>query len=187
MYTQAEYLAALEKVRAEFDARTGGSSKMMTFQETNDFRRFAMSQTNLHSGDLTAEQAAWKTLYHALTDELRKTDPETMAKVESLEAEMEALEAVRDAVKEKIQAHPHDYGFRVPLGFLIVGVLIGWFREGTVWSILVCAFASWVAGMLFSIFVTRSAYVQSVVAIKLNRIGFNRIAHWLYNRSLTIT
>jgi hypothetical protein len=185
MYTDAEFAAALEKVQSEFEARTGGGSKT-TFKETNDIRRFAKSQTDLRSDDLTAEQAAWKLLYNSLTEELRKADPQMMAQVEALEAKIEALEAVRDAVQRKTQARPHDYGFRVPLGFLIVGGLIGWLRNSTLWSIVACAIASWIVGMLFSIFVMDSANVQSIAAINLNRIGFKRIANWLYNRALTV-
>ena len=120
MYTDAEYLSALERMKADFEERSGGATNL-TFKETNDIRLHAKSLTDLDSDDLTADQAAWKVLYDSLTEELRRIDPELMAQIEPLEARVDALKAVQGAITAKLEAHPHDYGFRVPLVFLIVG------------------------------------------------------------------
>ena len=62
MYTETEFATALEKVKAEFETRTGGSCSL-SFRDTNDFRMYAKSRTDIRSDDLNAEQAAWKLLY----------------------------------------------------------------------------------------------------------------------------
>ena len=184
MYSEEEFVA-LEHVKAEFADRVAGRPQL-TIQDTFEIRQYAKSRTDLGSGNLTAEQAAWKALFTGLTEQLRETAPEVMAEVEPLERKADDLHSLQTAMLEKLKAHPHDYGFKVPCGFLIIGALLGWFRDPSVWSMMVCGIVSLIAGFLFSIFLANSATVQSAVAIRLNQIGLERIAQWLYKRALTI-
>ena len=185
MYSEQEFAAALEHVKAEFAARVAGKPQL-TIQDTFEIRQYAKSRTDLGGDDLTAEQAAWKALFRSLTDQLRETAPEMMAEVEPLERKADDLHSLQTAMHEKLKSHPHDYGFGVPFGFLIMGALLGWLRVPSLWAIMVSGIVSLIAGFLFSIFVADSATVQSVLAIRLNKIGLERIAQWLYKRALTI-
>ena len=185
MYTEDEFAAALQNVKAEFAAKVGARPQL-TVQESMEIRDYAKSRTHLGSHDLTAEQAAWKALYDGLTEELRKSAPDVMAEVEPLERQMDSLQSLQGLMKTKLEAHPNDLGYRVPTGFLIVGGLIGWFINSSVWSVVVSGFASWIAGVLVAVFVTDSAKVQSDLAIRLDRVGWKRTAHWLYTSALTI-
>ncbi len=151
-----------------------------------ELREYAKSRTAFPSDDLTAEQAAWMVLYGSLTDQLRKTAPEMMRQVEPLEEKISVDEALRDAIASKLKASPTDHKFKVSFGFLIVGCLIGWFLSVGIWVILLVGFVSWIAGVLFSVFALDNPYVQSVIAIRLNRLGLKRLAHWLYDRALTL-
>lgn len=151
-----------------------------------ELREYAKSRTAFPSDDLTAEQAAWMVLYGSLTDQLRKTAPEVMRQVEPLEEKISVDEALRDAIASKLKASPTDHKFKVSFGFLIVGCLIGWFLSVGIWVILLVGFVSWIAGVLFSVFALDNPYVQSVIAIRLNRLGLKRLAHWLYDRALTL-
>ena len=185
MYSEEEYAVAFEQVKAEFAAKVAGRSRL-TIKDTFEIRQYAKSRTDLDGNDLTAEEAAWKTLYLSLSEQLRETAPDLMAEVEPDEQRVDGLQSLQNAIGDKLVAHPKDFGFKVPLGFLLVGALIGAFRALSLSSIVVCGFASLVAGLLFSIFAADSARVQSEIAIRLNRLGFPRIAHWLYERAITI-
>ena len=105
---------------------------------------------------------------------------------ERLLARRDELLRLRQAMMEKLKAHPRDYGVRVWWGFAIIGVLVGWIRAASIGSVLRYGFAFWIAGMFFSVFALDSAEVQSKLAIALNKIGARRIAEWLYERALTI-
>jgi hypothetical protein len=185
MYDDTELAAALQQAKGEFLSKTAGKSAL-TVEETYELREYAKSRTAFSSDDLTAEQAAWMVLYEDLTDQLRKTAPEMMRQVEPLEEELHVQEALRDAIASKLKASPIDHKFTVSFGFLIVGCLIGWFLSVGIWVIFLVGFVSWIAGVLFSIFALDSPYVQSVIAIRLNRVGLKHLARWLYDRALTL-
>jgi hypothetical protein len=185
VYTEDEFTAALQTVKAEFAAKVGARPQL-TIEETMEIREYAKSRTDLVSHNLTAEQAAWNALYDGLTEELRSTTPDVMAEVEPLEKQMASLQSLQTLMKAKLDAHPNDFGYRVPLGFLIVGGLIGWFINPSLWSVIGSGLASWIAGMFVAVFVTDSAKVQSDLAIRMNRVGLKRTAHWLYTRALTV-
>jgi len=173
VFTNDELAVALQNVRAEFASKVAGQPQL-TVQQAIDIREYAKSRTDLDSGNLSAEQAAWKTLYESLTEELRKSAPDTMAEVEPLERQMDSLQSLQNLMKAKLDARPNDLGYRVPIAFLIVGGLIGWFVNASLWSVAVCSIASWISGILFALFVTDSAQVQSDLANRMKALGWNR-------------
>src|SRR6266567_4877509 len=156
-----------------------GNKSELTVHAIYKLREYAKSRTSLRSADLTAEEAAWKFVYYSLTDTLRQNAPEMMTQVEPLEATVQTDQDLADAIEAKLKACPNDYGFKVPCGFLMVGGLIGWIRSG-VWSVVPYGIVFCIAGLLFSIFAMDSAIVQATVAIRLHRLRFKGIAHWLY-------
>src|ERR1039457_6916739 len=128
------------------------------------------------------EQAIWKSLYDGLTEELRKSSPESMAEVEALEGRRNDLQDLQQTMAAKLKVRPHDLGVRVWWGFVIIGMLVGWMRSPEVESALLYGLLFWVAGMCFCIWAIDSAEVQSKIAIFLNkRFGEKQISAWLMN------
>lgn len=181
-----DFGAVKERVLAEFATR-GFGSKALSFKEAMELREYAGVRTHLHSENLTMEQAIWKSLYEGLTEELRKSSPESLAEIESLEKGRDNLQDLQKILAAKLNARPHDLGIRAWWGFIIIGLLVGWMRSSDVWLILLCGLAFWIAGMFFCIFAIDSAEVQSKIAIFLHRrLGEKRISAWLMHRALTI-
>jgi hypothetical protein len=176
-----ERLAALERVNAELEKRLG---EMPTVQQIYEVRRYAASLTNLHSENLTAEQAAWKVAYESMTDALRKAAPDLMAEVEPLEEEINAAQNLTSAMKASLAAHPHDQGFRVLYAAFMIGAIIGWTHSNNIAGSLLDGLLAGLAGLFISIFILDSPYVQALLGIWFNRIGFKRLGAWLYSRSL---
>jgi hypothetical protein len=174
------------RVLAEYYVKVNGRSAL-TFQESMELREYVKSRTDLHSDNLTMEQVIWKSLYDGLTEELRKSSPDSMAEIETLEKRRDNLQDLQGMMAEKMKARPHDLGIRAWWGFVIIGLLVGWMRSSDVWSILVFGLAFWIAGMFFCIFVIDSAEVQSKIAIFLyHKLHMKGVANWLYNRALSI-
>src|SRR4051812_20004647 len=124
MYGKEEFAAAIERVMAEYAAKVAGRPKL-TIQDTFEIRQYAKSRTDLGCCDLTAEQAAWKALFVSLTEQLRESAPDLMAEIEPAEQKADDLQSLQTTIQEKLIADPHDYGFRIPFGFLIIGGLVG--------------------------------------------------------------
>jgi hypothetical protein len=181
-----DFDAAKTRVLAEYYVKVNGRSAL-TFQESMELREYVKSRIDLHSDNLTMEQAIWKSLYDGLTEELRKSSPDSMAEIETLEKRRDNLQHLQGTMVEKMKACPHDFGIRAWWGFVIIGLLVGWMRTSDVWSILVYGLAFWFAGMFFCIFAIDSAEVQSKIAIFLyHKLHMKGVANWLYNRALTI-
>ena len=181
-----DFEAVKKRILAEFAAQ-GFGDEMLSFQKAGQLREYAKARTDLRSTQLTMEQAIWKSLYDGLTEELRNSSPDSMAKIESFEKERDELENLRTVMSAKIKARSHDFGIRAWWGFVIIGLLVGWIRSSDLWSMALYGFAFWVAGMFFCIFALDSAAVQSSIAIFLHhRLGEKRISNWLYSRALTI-
>ena len=177
---------AKERILAEF-ADQGFRDRALSFQKAMELREYAKARTDLHSDNLTMEQTIWKSLYDGLTEELRKASPDSMADIEALEKKQDDLKNFQELMSAKMKARPHDYGTRAWWGFVIIGLLIGWMRSSSLFSVLLHGLGFLVAGMFFSIFVLESAEVQSKLAIFLfHRFGEKRVSNWLYNRALTI-
>lgn len=119
-------------------------------------------------------------------NEPQNSPPASAEEMKSLEARRTELLSLQEAMAAKSKARPNDFGVRAWWAFVIIGLLIGWMRAATVWSILLCGLAFWVAGIFFCVFVLDSAEVQSKIAISLHRLGEGRISKWLYQRALTI-
>lgn len=92
MYKNTEFAAALERIRAEVRAKF----PLITVDEALRFREYAKSHTDLHSDELTAEQAAWKFTYGEFTKTLRQDVPDVIKEVER----REFLAALADAKAE---------------------------------------------------------------------------------------
>jgi hypothetical protein len=181
-----EFDSATERVLAEF-ATKGFGTEPLSFKQGMELRAYAKARTNLHSDNLTVEQAIWKSLYEGLTEELRKSSPESMAQIEALEERRDNVEALQQMMAAKRNAHPHDFGIRVWWGFVIIGLLVGWMRSSDLRAIPLYGLAFWIAGMFFSIFALDSAEVQSKIAIFLyHSLRERHISEWLYHRALTI-
>ena len=181
-----DFGAVKERVLAEF-ATKGFGSKALPFEEAMELREYAKARTHLYSDSLTMEQAIWKSLYEGLTEELRKSSPESLAEIESLEKRRDSLQDLQKMMAAKMNARPHDLGIRAWWGFIIIGLLVGWMRSSDVWSTLLYGLAFSIAGMFFCIFAIDSAEVQSKIAILLHhRLAERRISAWLMHRALTI-
>ena len=175
-----------ERILAEF-ATQGFGDEALSLQKSLGLREYAKARTDLHSDNLTTEQAIWKSLYDGLTEELRKTVPDTMAGIESLEKRRDDLLNLQKIMAIKMEARPHDFGIRAWWGFVIIGLLMGWMRSSGVLSLALYGFLFWIAGMFFCVFALDSPEVQSKIAIFLHhRLGEERISNWLYHRALTI-
>ncbi len=182
----ADFDATKDRVLAEYYAKVKGRTAL-TFHESMELREYVKARTDLHSDNLTMEQAIWKSLYDGLTEELRKSSPDSMAELEALEERRDNLQNLQGVVAAKMKARPHDFGIRAWWVFVIIGMLVGWMRPSDVWSILLYGLGFWTAGMFFCIFAIDSAEVQSKIAIFLHhKLHMKSIAHWLYNRALTI-
>jgi hypothetical protein len=176
-------LAAHGQANPELESPFCGHS--LTVQQAYEMRRDIASKTDhLHSDNLTPEQEARKLLHEGLTNALREAAPEIMANVEPLEEEMRNLENLKRLMEASMAAHPHDQGFQVLYGGLVLGAVIGWLRSKTIEDALVDGVLGGLAALFCSIFVLDSPYVQSVLGISANRIGLKQLGHWLYSRSL---
>lgn len=181
----SEYDAALGSVLAEFNGKFAGK-KQLDLKDLCEFRRYAKSCTDLHAEDLTPEEAAWKTMYQFLTAELDKMAPGLLREIEPHLNHLHNIDKLQEMMEAKLKARPHDLGFKVSWGFLIGGLLVGWLRSSDAASAFLYGLIFWIAGLLFSIFVLDSAFVQSVIAIGLGKIGLQAISNWLYWRAVTI-
>jgi hypothetical protein len=183
---QKDLEAVKATILAEFNAQ-GFGDEPLSFRKAMELREYAKARTDLHSENLTMEQAIWKSLYEGVTEELRKASPEWMTEIESLEKRRDYLSKAQAAMSPKLKANPHDFGVRVWWGFVIIGVLVGWMRGLTFRYMAVFGFVFWIAGLFFCIFALDSAEVQSKLAIFLShRLGARRISLWLYKRALMI-
>jgi hypothetical protein len=119
-----------------------------------------------------------------MSDEPDNPSPDSTAEIERLEAQRDELLRLQVAMTAKLKARPNDYGTRVWWGFVIIGLLVGWIRASSFWSILVYGWVFWIVGMFFCIFALDSAEVQSKIAISLHKLGEVPISKWLYQRAL---
>jgi len=181
----SEYDAALRSVLAEFNAKFAGKEQL-DLKDLCEFRRYAKSCTDLRAEDLTSEEAAWKTMYQFLTAELEKMAPGLLREIEPHQNHLDNLDKLQEMMEAKLKARPHDLGFKVSWGFLIGGFSVGWLRSSNVASILAYGLSFWIAGVLFSMFILDSGFVQSVIAIGLGKIGLRAISNSLYWRAVTI-
>ena len=62
---------------------------------------------------MTPEQTAWKVLYDSMTDQLRDAAPDTMREIAPFEKAIELDETLAKSIRAKLDASPHDYGFRI--------------------------------------------------------------------------
>ena len=95
------YEAAKERVLAEYYAQVNGRTSL-SFKETIELRDYAKARTDLHSDDLTPDQVIWKKLHEGLTEELRKSSPDSMAEIEQLEKERDNLQGLQDMMAAKM-------------------------------------------------------------------------------------
>jgi len=184
--TNTDFDLTKQRVLAEYHSQVNGRVAL-TFPESIEIREYAKARTVLHSGNLTMEQAIWKSLYDGLTEELRKSSPASMAEIEALEKQRDNLQDLQVMMAAKLKARPHDFGIRVWWGFVVVGLLVGWMRSSDIWITLRYGLGSWIAGTFFCVFAIDSAEVQSKLAIFLHRrLRMKRLANWLYDRAVTI-
>jgi len=185
VYTDEEYAIALASVSAQAEEKLGGPLRSTyPLEKIIDLRSYAKSRTSLESEPLTAEQAAWKVMFSSLTELLRTNAPELLAKLDEFEQKNDALESLEYALQHYKAAHPHDYGFTVAVGFMIVGGLLGFLRSPGIGSVLFSGVVSWIAGLLFSIFVMNSAAVQIRIGFKLEGTVLTRLGRWLIYHAL---
>src|ERR1700722_16671959 len=186
MYTEAEYAAALARARADAEEVLGcpiGSD--IPADKAVELLRYAYERTDLSAKNLGADQAAWKFLYTEVKEALRRADPKAAEAVDGVEERLGQLSLLEKALEARQRANLADWGFRVPLGFMIVGSLVGFFRSGDLASIIVGALVSWFAGLTFSIFVLDSADVQLPLGMRLiGKPGLNGLGGWLCKRPL---
>jgi hypothetical protein len=124
---QKDLEAVKARILAEFNAQ-GFGEEPLSFRKAMELREYAKARTDLHSENLTMEQAIWKLMYDGVTEELRKASPEWMTEIESLEKRRDDLSKAQAAMPAKLKANPHDFGVRTWWGFVIIGVLVGWIR-----------------------------------------------------------
>jgi hypothetical protein len=186
MYTDEEYVAAVDRVWIEAEAVLGCPLRSnLPVNKVVDLLRYSDERTDLYAKNLTADEAAWKLLYTQTKEVLGATDPKLVAAIESNERKVHSLKVVGKALKARQKADLSDWGFRVPLGFLIVGALIGFFRSPDLVSVAVGGVMSWLAGLLFSIFVLDSADLQISFGMRLlGKPGLTRLGVWLVSRPL---
>jgi len=175
-----------QRVLAEF-ASQGFGTAPLSFEKAIRLRAFAKVRTHLDQKNVAMEQAIWKSLYDGLTEECRKSSPESMREIEELERRKDDLLNFKAAMDVRLNSHPRDFGVQVCMGSLIIGILVGWVRSSTIFLILVHGLAFFTGGIMFCIFALGSAEVQSKISILLYRgVGDNRISYWLYRRALSI-
>jgi hypothetical protein len=177
--------ASFRSVWAEFTAKFAGKDQL-DVKDLCEFRRYAKSCTDLNSENLTSEEAAWKMMYEYLTAEVEKIAPGLLKEIQPHHDELDNIERLQEMITAKLKARPNDLGFKVSWGFLVVGPLVGWLKSSDFALTLLHGLAFWVAGLLFSILILDSAFVQSVTGICLGKIGLRAISNWLSWRSLTI-
>src|SRR5215831_14069629 len=68
---QKDLEAVKATILAEFNAQ-GFGDEPLSFRKAMELREYAKARTDLHSENLTMEQAIWKSLYDGVTEELRK-------------------------------------------------------------------------------------------------------------------
>lgn len=106
------YEAAKERLLAEYYAQVNGRTSL-SFKETIELRDYAKSRTDFHSDQLTPDQVISKMLCEDLTEKLRKSSPDSMAKIEQIEKERDTMQGLQEMMAAKMEAYPHDYGVRV--------------------------------------------------------------------------
>jgi hypothetical protein len=183
--TDSAFGASFRSAWAEFNAKFA-DKEQLNVKDLCEFRRYAKSCTDLHSEDLTPEEAAWKMMYEFLTAEVETIAPGLLEQVQPHHEHLDNIERLEEMIDAKMKARPNDLGFKISWGFLIAGVIVGWLRSSDFALTLLHGFVFWVAGLLFSIFMLGSAIVQGVTGDWLGKIGLRAIANWLRYRSLTI-
>jgi hypothetical protein len=181
-----DFALTKQRVLDEYHSQVNGRVAL-TFPESMELREYSKARTDLHSVNLTMEQAIWKSLYDGLTEELRKSSPASMAEIEALEKRRDNLQNLQEMMAAKMKIRPHDYRIHVWWGFAILGIMVGWIRSSSILITLLHGFAFWLAGTLICVFALDSAEVQSTLAIFLHRrLHMAGLANWLYNRAVTI-
>lgn len=186
MYADEEYAAAVDRAWSEAEVILGAPmDSNHPVEKVVEVLKHASFKTYLYSDDLTADEAAWKLLYNELLKGLRAANPDLAAKIDEIQEKNRPVAVVQRALEARQKANLTDWGFRVPLGFMIVGGLIGFFRSPDLRSVIVGGLVSWFAGLLFSIFVLDSADIQIKWAFRLHgKPGLTWIANWLFSRTL---
>ena len=100
-----DFDAIKKRVLAEF-ATKGFGSEALSFKKAMELREYAKARTDLHSENLTMEQAIWKSLYDGLTEELRKSSPDSMAEIEALEKKRDNLVNLQEMIAARLKARP---------------------------------------------------------------------------------
>jgi hypothetical protein len=182
MATEQEISEAAAKATAE--AVLGGSLRAThSLMKLVELRVHAKSKTDLRASELSAEQTVWKAIYESVTNLIRQTDPSALENADALQADLDALDSFQRAVEGYKAANTHEYGYKVPIGFMIVGTLLAFLRSPDVTSVLVGAVVSWIAGFCFSVFVLNSE-IQLKIGFQLEGTMFKRIGRWFIHHTL---
>ncbi len=184
-FSDHDYASALERVWSEAETRLGrpmaGQHSIKTMV---DLWQYAKSRIDLKSGEITADQAAWRLLHKSTRNTLRQGDAALMEKLEDLDQRRDALRVFGEAVEAAKRAHPNDYGFKAPLCFMLIGALFGFLRSREITSVLIDGTVSWTVGLFVSIFVVNSPAVQISLGFRLEGTMFTRLGRWLIYHSV---
>jgi hypothetical protein len=184
-FADVEYEAALERVWAEAETRLGAPMRgQHSVKSMVDLWQYAKSRIDFNSTQITADEAAWRLLRKSTGKALRQGDAALMDKLEESEQNIDAVRGFRDALAAATRAQPNDYGYRVPLGFMLIGAVIGFLLSRQIASVLIGGVISWIAGFLFSIFVINSVRVQVSLGFQLEGTLFTNSGRWFIRHAL---